>query len=769
MTKQTDPLRKKLIVCTLVMLLACAMLSGCSQSRAASIASFAQLNEKGRTIAVSTSTPEEELVRKDFQNAAINSYTDIFPAYSELVNGKVDACIHARVEMELAMENGVSGVRLLDETYCKDTVAVAISGITPIADLKDKINTFLQELRDDGTLDDMYKRWVLERDDTMPDIPEPENPEGTLRVATTGNAMPYTYYIGNELAGYDIELARRFAAWLGMSLQLKVYDWDGLLSAAQGGDADCIMSNLYYTKEHEESIDFSDPVFEVEITAMVRDDGKSGQARGVYDSLDALDGKQIGVQTGTTAADVISERLPNAQISYFSTFPDMSAALKANKIDGFPGDGLVLRMMAAEDPALFIMDEKMTSFDCGVVLPKNEKGDKLRKELNEWIAQAKESGELDAMVDKWIEGPEEEQTLPDYQSFPATNGVLKVTTEGTYPPMNYYRGEELVGIEVDMCARFCEAYGYGLDISSMSFDGMLAAVQTGKYDFALSGIAITEERKQSVNFSDPYYTGGYQMAVLRAEDTASGTGIASAVSAFFRQVAESFEKTFIREKRWKLLLQGSGTTLLITLLSLIFGTLLGFVIYLSIRAGNRFMNTLTRFCVWLVQGMPVVVFLMILYYIIFGKVQISGTWVSVIGFTLIFGASVIMMLKTGVGAVGEGQLQAASALGYSDRKAFFRIVLPQTVPHILPNYIGQVTALIKATSIVGYIAVQDLTKMGDIIRSRTYEAFFPLISVAVIYFVLAGILTFIVRRLGRFLDVRNRRNGLLLKGVEIHD
>ena len=757
-----------LILCAAVALLSCAILSGCSK-RGDSITSISQLNEKGRIIAVSSDAPEEVRVRKDFPNATINGYTDVYPVYAEVAQGKTDACIHARVEMEQALKNGVTGVRILDETYCDNTVAVGISRVTPIPDLKNKINAFLQELQNDGTLDDMYERWVVEGDETMPDIPAADNPGGTIRVATTGTAMPYTYFVGTELAGYDIELARRFAAWLGMELEFKVYDWNGLLSAAQGGDADCIMSNLYYTEEHAESIDFSDALFKVEVAAMVKDDGKSTQARGAYASIDELNGKRIGVQTGTTAAEVIKERLPNAQISYFSTFPDMEAALKAEKIDGFPGDGLVVRMMAAEDSSLFVMDEKLRSYDCGVVLPKNEKGDRLGKELNEWIAKAKESGELDAMVDKWVEEPEEKRTIPDYRSFPATNGVLKVTTEGTFPPMNYYRGEELAGMEVDLCARFCEAYGYGLDISSMNFDGMLAAVQTGKYDFALSGIAITKERQQSVNFSDPYYTGGYQMAVLKAKDTASASSIGSAASDFFGRVAASFEKTFLREDRWKLLLWGSATTLFITVLSVLLGTILGFVVYLACRGGNPVMNTLTRFSIWLVQGMPVVVLLMILYYIVLGKVSISGTWVSVIGFTFIFGAAVFMMLKTGVGAIGAGQMQAAAALGYTERMAFFRVVLPQTVPHILPTYLGQVTALIKATSIVGYIAVQDLTKMGDVIRSRTYEAFFPLISVAVIYFVLAGILNALVGRFGRLLDVRRRRNGMLLKGVKLHD
>lgn len=757
-----------LILCAAVALLSCAILSGCSK-RGDSITSISQLNEKGRIIAVSSDSPEEVRVRKDFPNATINGYTDVYPVYAEVAQGKTDACIHARVEMEQALKNGVTGVRILDETYCDNTVAVGISRVTPIPDLKNKINAFLQELQNDGTLDDMYERWVVEGDETMPDIPAADNPGGTIRVATTGTAMPYTYFVGTELVGYDIELARRFAAWLGMELEFKVYDWNGLLSAAQGGDADCIMSNLYYTEEHAESIDFSDALFKVEVAAMVKDDGESTQARGAYASIDELNGKRIGVQTGTTAAEVIKERLPNAQISYFSTFPDMEAALKAEKIDGFPGDGLVVRMMAAEDSSLFVMDEKLRSYDCGVVLPKNEKGDRLGKELNEWIAKAKESGELDAMVDKWVEEPEEKRTIPDYRSFPATNGVLKVTTEGTFPPMNYYRGEELAGMEVDLCARFCEAYGYGLDISSMNFDGMLAAVQTGKYDFALSGIAITKERQQSVNFSDPYYTGGYQMAVLKAKDTASASSIGSAASDFFGRVAASFEKTFLREDRWKLLLWGSATTLFITVLSVLLGTILGFAVYLACRGGNPVMNTLTRFSIWLVQGMPVVVLLMILYYIVLGKVSISGTWVSVIGFTFIFGAAVFMMLKTGVGAIGAGQMQAAAALGYTERMAFFRVVLPQTVPHILPTYLGQVTALIKATSIVGYIAVQDLTKMGDVIRSRTYEAFFPLISVAVIYFVLAGILNALVGRFGRLLDVRRHRNGMLLKGVKLHD
>lgn len=136
-----------------------------------------------------------------------------------------------------------------------------------------------------------------------------------------------------------------------------------------------------------------------------------------------------------------------------------------------------------------------------------------------------------------------------------------------------------------------------------------------------------------------------------------------------------------------------------------------------------------------------VVLLMILYYVIFRKVDIAGIWVAVIAFSLTFGSGVYGMLVSGVNALDKGQLEATYALGFTDRRAFFTIILPQAALHFMPAYKAEVVALIKATAIVGYIAVQDLRKMGDIVRSRTYEAFFPLIAVAVIYFTLAGCLT----------------------------
>ena len=260
------------------------------------------------------------------------------------------------------------------------------------------------------------------------------------------------------------------------------------------------------------------------------------------------------------------------------------------------------------------------------------------------------------------------------------------------------------------------------------------------------------------------------MMVLKAEELS--TSLASTPvqeESFWDEIKASFNKTFLREDRWKLFLEGIGNTMLITLLSILFGTALGFLVFMLCRNGNIVANGVTRFSMWLVTGTPMVVLLMILYYIIFGSVAISGIAVAVIGFTLTFGAAVFSLLRMGVGTIDRGQYEAAYALGHSNRHTFFRIILPQAIPHLLPAYQGEIVGLIKATAIVGYIAVQDLTKMGDIVRSRTYEAFFPLIAVTVIYFVLEGLFSFAVSRIRISIDPKKRKREKILKGVNVHD
>ena len=499
------------------------------------------------------------------------------------------------------------------------------------------------------------------------------------------------------------------------------------------------------------------------LTSMVtagcsRDSSSSDE--GVYTSVSELSGKRIGVQMGSIFDSVSRENIPDAQILYFSTFPDIVMALKSNKIDAFPNLRMVQTQYMHTDDSVTIIDEEIGRNPAGYVFPKNKKGAALRDQMNEFLQNLTESGELGQIEEKWCEKDESKKTMIDYTELPDINGKLTFLTEGTFPPFSYLREDLVVGYDVDIAARFCKEYGYALDVVMMNFEALMPAVTAGKCDFAASGIAITEERAQSVYFSDPNIYDRIVVVVLK-KDTGSG--------AFFHSMADSFRKTFIVESRYKLFLKGIAATLAINILSIIFGTLLGFAMYMACRNGNPLANKVTAFFVWLIRGMPAVVLLMLLYYVIFGKISISGLAVAVIAFTFTFGVSMYGMLVSGVKAVDPGQTKAGYALGFDDRSTFFHLILPQAAQHFMPAYRGEIVALIKASAIVGYIAVEDLTRMGDIIRSRTYEPFFPIISVAIIYFILAAILTAITDRVIRNIDPKKRTKEEILKGIEIHD
>ena len=132
-------------------------------------------------------------------------------------------------------------------------------------------------------------------------------------------------------------------------------------------------------------------------------------------------------------------------------------------------------------------------------------------------------------------------------------------------------------------------------------------------------------------------------------------------------------------------------------------------------------------------------------------------WVAVIGFSLNFAAYTSETLRSGIESIDAGQREAALALGFSENQSFFRFIFPQAAVRQMPVYRGEIISLLKNTSVVGYIAIQDLTKMSDIIRSRTYEAFFPLIVTAVIYFILAFIISVVLNFVLKAIDPRAKK------------
>ena len=754
---------QKLFTIIGVLTLGVALLTGCGagskREAEETITSIQQLDSPGRKIGLADNTGEEKLVVEKFPQAELEYYSDPITAYTAVAQGKLDAYVFGKISMETSIKNGQQGVKLLDETLGESyTMAVAISPNTKIPDLENKINEFLAEVNEDGTRDDMVERWVINGDKNMPEIDVPKTSDIHLVVGTSGIYEPYTFYAGTELSGHDIELAYRFAEWLGATIEFKVYDYAGLIAAAQTGDVDCVFAGMFITPEREEAITFSAPTFVEEIGVMVRDT-KAVQPE--FTEFSDLSGKTVSMLTGAPFEELVKSKNPEVgEFTFFNSAPDMIQALKTKKTDAFLTNNAVGQLVLNRNPEIVLFPQSLQDGEFGIAF---SKGDSRR---DEWQAAFNEipQSDIQAAWDKWAGADESIKVLPE-QDWEGSNGTVNVAVCDTLEPMSYMGGDgKLRGFDLEVILMVAKKLDVKVEFTGMEFSAILAAIQSGKADMGAGSIIITEERAQSVDFLE-YYPAAFVLLVRSV--TYSDTAVEE--NTIINSIKESFNKTFIREGRWKLFVQGIGITMIITLSAILLGTTLGFAVFMLCRNGNPVANTITRFCLWLVQGMPMVVLLMILYYIVFGNISINGITVAVIGFTLTFGAAVYGLLKIGVGTIDNGQYEAAYALGYSNQMTFFKIILPQALPHVLPAYKGEIVGLIKATAIVGYIAVQDLTKMGDIVRSRTYEAFFPLIAITIIYFVLEGIIGLLVSRISINLNPKRRNPSEILKGVKTDD
>lgn len=225
---------------------------------------------------------------------------------------------------------------------------------------------------------------------------------------------------------------------------------------------------------------------------------------------------------------------------------------------------------------------------------------------------------------------------------------------------------------------------------------------------------------------------------------------------------ESFKQNFIENDRWTYLTDGLKTTLFITFFSVIIGMVLGFIVAVIrstyLRTGKLLIpDLLCRLYLTVIRGTPVVVQLLIIYFVIFASVPISKTLVAVVAFGINSGAYVAEIVRGGIMAVDNGQLEAGRSLGLDYRQTMISIVLPQAFRTVLPALANECIVLLKETSVAGYIAIADLTKGGDIIRSQTFSAFLPLIAVAVIYLVMVVVLTKLVSILERRLAANDKR------------
>ena len=242
-----------------------------------------------------------------------------------------------------------------------------------------------------------------------------------------------------------------------------------------------------------------------------------------------------------------------------------------------------------------------------------------------------------------------------------------------------------------------------------------------------------------------------------------------ALNTFFLGFKEKFILCFIDDKRWEWLVEGFLNSIIITVLALLVGLVVGIILAairssydkneesLRIRGGIgyhilRFLNAISKFYITVIRGIPVVVQLMIWYFVIMAAAD--DIPIAVVAFGLNSGAYVAEIFRGGIMSIDNGQFEAGRSMGFSYFQTMVHIVIPQTVKSTLPTLLNELIALFKETSIAGYVGILDLTKAGERIRGITFESVLPLGAIAIIYLVTVVVLTRVVAVIER----RLRRN-----------
>ena len=224
---------------------------------------------------------------------------------------------------------------------------------------------------------------------------------------------------------------------------------------------------------------------------------------------------------------------------------------------------------------------------------------------------------------------------------------------------------------------------------------------------------------------------------------------------------DAIYQNLIAEDRWKYIANGLGVTLRITLFAVLIGIVLGFLVAVVRSTYEKthklkVLNLICQVYLTVIRGTPMVVQLLIMYYIVFVSVT-SKIMVASLAFGINSGAYVAEIIRGGILSIDNGQFEAGRSLGFNYPQTMIYIILPQVFKNVLPALANEFIVLLKETSVCGYIALQDLTKGGDIIRSQTYNAYVPLFTVALIYLVMVMIFTQLVKILERRLRSSERR------------
>lgn len=446
-------------------------------------------------------------------------------------------------------------------------------------------------------------------------------------------------------------------------------------------------------------------------------------------TIEDLNGKVVGTLTGS------SFEIDMAGNSYFRivrqpTLPDLIASLHKGRIDAILYDEVSLSDSLLRKNGIKIAFRTEKSYPCAFACAKSNID--LVNKFNEFLSKLKASGELLEITGKWMEAidyakvpmPETSDSLP--------GEPIVVGTYYTTAPISYMIGHDWYGFEIEILNRFGEYIGRPVEYRLFDFSALVPALQSGSIDIAGGMLFATQERQRLLALTDTYYY-GYGAYFIVDKSAEKGRSVPD-----MSDIKGSVNSNLLVENRWLFLAKGLWVTIEITLLSLLFGSMLGIGLLAMRKSHRKWMITTAKIYSSILKGIPLVVLLMILFYIVL--VGVNSVAVAVVAFSMTFASTFASMMDNAITAIGENTYKAGLALGFTPAQILRYITGPQALKDIRPQYKSEAVSLIKNTSVVGYLAIQDLTRACDMIRARTFEAVFPLFLITIIYFILAWLM-----------------------------
>ncbi len=671
-------------------------------------------------VAVAIGTTGEQLMTELYPGNPLQIYPDLMDAVTALEKGLADAAIASDMFVQ-NIAHTRKDMAVFPEPLRKYNNAVAVRKGEDA--LLRKINAAIAAMKADSTLTAMDARW-FRQDGSYETVEIPQANGGEpLVVAMNATRPPVAFHEQNgKIIGFEAELAERIALALNRPLKIMDMSFGALVPAVSGGKADIGMSGISVTEERKKEVNFSIPYsFKYQMVLYKKAPGEKA-----ITSIEELKQARMGAITGTSHEQCIKTHFPEAELLSFSHFPDLITALLSNKIEGYVVDYSTAIYTVTTQDGLRILPEHFSAGKSCIGFRKGN--NELRRQVDRILEKFWLEGVIKDIHQRWLreDGKYEEVKIKAVE----TGKPLLVGVDATSVPFVFHdKDKRIIGADMELAQRIALELNRPLALIDLPFGSLLSAVSSGKADMILSNIFATEERRKSIDFSIPYYEESQVVIVKKAEAPKPETHI----PGFWAKLKEGFHKNLLVEERYTLILKGLGTTLLISFFALLLGTLLGFAVCFCKMSGNKLLQGFANTYITVLRGTPMVVLLMIVFYVIFARIDINAVVVAVIAFGLNSGAYIAEIIRTGIMAVDHGQTEAGLAMGFRRTQVFLLITLPQTIKNALPVYQSEIISLIKGTAIVGYIAIQDLTKAGDIIRSRTYDAFFPLIMVALIY------------------------------------